>query len=695
MKIPTMLLWRVLLDVRLQSSDTIERDYKEICSRYQKEGMSFLTITLPRLDDALLKGLARGRLTHADYVGFRSRNKRGSLPALLQGFFRRIFDNDGLLLATPDVSAIFAIRQVTRLFKKVELPCTDERVTAAFERYEANDRQVDWSMHRKPINISLWTSVCGYLWSDLEALSGELYCFPGDFGSGATAERVPRNARRTVRLWPARSERSFPLDFHAVSRPDSDDLSDVEILEPGREQPVRVVQVPKTLKTPRTISVEPSYMMLMQQSVAKPLMSWLESRWGFNSIRFSDQSVNRELARLGSTDGALATIDLSDASDLVSNDLVCDIFRGVAPTFLDMIQDCRTRTARMPSGTILQLRKFASMGSALCFPVEAMVFFTIVIYAILQEKGMRPSRTLIEEISKSVAVYGDDIIVPASMAPVVMKQLEVFGLRVNHDKSFCTGLFRESCGGDYYSGVDVTPAYVRQWDFTGTLSRASHLVAYVALSNILYMKGMWHASQYIRDHVDGLNRARRRKRLPISRYPIGCLHYCSFFRSDSLVYDQRHHSYGVRGRSPKSTLVSDSPSNMSGFLRLSLSSSFIKTAREEFSIGPRSVYPPANPWRTDLTISRPKEKTAGRRSNGHLPKLDESLVQGSSVSELFPSWGVPYSELRVQCIAQAAREWIRGTSFRTGPIDPMYTSERPYSLCLKSKWTASPAGLEW
>nr|UJQ84953.1 MAG: hypothetical protein 3 [Leviviridae sp.] len=610
MKIPTMLLQRVLLDVGLQLSDTINRDYAEMHSRYQKEGMSFLTITLPTLDDALLRGLATGRLTRDMFTGFRAVSRRRNLPALLQGFFRRIFDDDGFVKEKPDVCAIYAIRQVTRLFKKVELPCSKPRVKAAYERYVSNDKEVDWHRHSGHIDSRLLRTISGFLWAGLEVFSGELYCSPGIFGPGATSERLNRNERHTIREWPERAEGSFPCSFHALHREDSDALPGITFLSEEEERPVRVVQVPKTLKTPRTISVEPSYMMLLQQSIAKPLMWWLESgASGFQSIRFTDQTVNKALARAGSLDGSLATIDLKDASDLVSNDLVKEIFRGPCPTFLNLIQDCRSTKAQLPDGSLLPLNKFASMGSALCFPVEAMVFFTIIMYALVKHSGRVPSRRLLKALAADVAVYGDDIIVPSSMAPDVVVALEAFGLRVNHDKSFLTGLFRESCGGDYYNGVDVTPAYVRHWDDSGTLSEDSHLVAYVSLSNTLYVKGLWHASQSIRDFVDStrepgfprngrsgqaagamglerrsskLERRRRVRTLPLSQHPIGVLHYASYIRSTNLRWDGRACGYRVKGLSIKSTRIDDCPSNLDGFLHLAFSSRYFRERIHEY-----------------------------------------------------------------------------------------------------------------
>ncbi len=733
MKIPTMLLKRVLLDVGLQLSDTINMDYREICSRYQKEGMSFLTITLPTLDDALLRGLAEGRLTRDMYTGFRSVSRRRSLPALLQGFFRRIFDSDGFVLDEPDVCAIYAIRQVSRLFKKVELPCSKPRVKAAYERYRSNDGEVDWHSHSHAIDSHLLGTVSGVLWSGLEVLAGEFFCSPGVFGSGATSERLKRNERYTVKEWPERAETSFPSSFHALPREDCDSVRGITYLQEEEERPVRVVQVPKTLKTPRTISVEPSYMMLMQKSIAMPLMVYLESKkFGFQSIRFFDQSINKALARAGSLDGSLATIDLKDASDLVCNKLVIDIFRGPCPTFLDLIQDCRTTKAQMPDKTILPLRKFASMGSAMCFPVEAMVFFTIIMYALVKSSGRVPSRRNLQALAKDVAVYGDDIIVPSSMAPVVMETLEAFGLRVNHDKSFHTGLFRESCGGDYYNGVDVTPAYVRHWDDTGTLSKSSQKVAYVALSNTFYMKGLWHACQYLREEVP----KRLRTSVPLARTPIGCLHFTSYLYDSNVVWDSKLHGYRVKGHKVRVAKESDRPANMAGFLSLAFQSRFVRERLRGFEdsvnlaagacFDKEGVLPGSNSGR-DLREIGDREGQLCLpslvTSQQDVPSRISPLVPGcesrapanpieNSRNRDFDRRVILYSDSDV---GHGSREDQSGNPFglpswytnlhgyvpdHLAHLDKcvrssLDTSDRPHALSLKRGWTASQAGLHW
>lgn len=667
MKRPTTLLRRVLLNEGLQSSVATERDYQVIDNRYKHEGMSFLTITLPSLCDSLDQGLAFGRFALPD--GFKAQKRGGKLPALLSGFFNRVFCKDGHLLDTPCIDSIRAIRQITRLFKKVELPCTAARQKAAYKRYVENDASIS-DTRQYPATIC---RVAGYLWSDLNVLGEQLYCSPGIFGSGATAERFAFNERHSIRTWPKRAENSFPVSYHGShSEDDLDSFAGIEFVDEAGELPVRVVQVPKTLKTPRTISVEPSYMMLMQQSIAKPLMEYLENgSFPYRSIRFHDQRVNRELAYLGSLDGSLATIDLSDASDLVSNDLVGLIFRKVAPLFWNLIQDCRSMRAQMPDGSLINLKKFASMGSALCFPIEAMVFYTIALSAMVDRSGRRLSRQLLKELSAKVSVYGDDIIVPAEVASSVCDYLEASGLKVNRNKSFTTGFFRESCGGDYYRGNDVTPIYVRLWDFTGVSRDASYIESCVSLSNQLYLKGLWHASQYVRDSVE----SSLRKTLPRSRHPIGGLHWYSCMYNTRLRWDRERCGFKVKtyvGRPQRrNDPVQDIRAAMlrcfgSGYLQDSLRSHVVLNRTPRDSGGSWRSYPGSTQMVSFFGYIREQLAVPG----------PDSLLSGSE------RWSL-------HRLSSKLAEMEISTSER----DRLMTSVKPYTLNTKYRWCPVPTGI--
>jgi hypothetical protein len=130
------------------------------------------------------------------------------------------------------------------------------------------------------------------------------------------------------------------------------------------------------------------------------------------------------------------------------------------------------------------------MGSALCFPFEAMVFLTVVFLGIQAEKGRPLTRKDIRILSDQVRVYGDDIIVPVEFAEPVVSSLHHFGFAVNVTKSFWTGRFRESCGKEYFSGQDVSPIKFRRV-FPTKLEHAQELVSLVSFRNLLYERGLW------------------------------------------------------------------------------------------------------------------------------------------------------------------------------------------------------------
>lgn len=682
---PTMLLQQVLINYGLMLRLAIERDAQVIERRFRSEGMGFLTITLPCLDDALLRGLTDGRLTPLLFNGFKPFKRGGNYPAFMSGFFSRIFEADGSLREHPCEIAIEAIRQISRLWKKVEIDCSDAKVNAAFERYVNNEKDISKYSRRSFDSFPNWGAVSGYLWSDLELRASDIYCSPGVFGSGATAERNSLHGRLHVRQWPTRGEQQFPSSYHTSHREDDrEGFENLSFLDGRHEQPIRVVTVPKTLKTPRIIGVEPSYAMLRQQSVWKYLQRYLEGpKFPFNSIRFKDQSENRRLACVGSADGSLATIDLSDASDRVSNRLVASTFKS-CPSFLRMIFAARTRQATLPSGELRNLRKFASMGSALCFPIESMVFFTIVMTSLLNQSGQRPSRSVLLRLAKDVAIYGDDIIVPTQMAAGVMEDLQSFGLLVNQSKSYSAGFFRESCGGDYYKGVINTPIYVRcEYDNSGKRLSASVVAAYISLSNQFYLKGLWHVSQYIRDTLrkDGIRVGR-------STQPVGGLTYHSLVFTDARKYDSKLHQYVVRSLSPGTTRREDPITDC----RAAMLYSFQATA---------DTFKKENVWSLEVSlrnVARNQSANAlislrDKRVAGYERTLPEEPHWSETLHSPFSRIGDnPRSEWGVRSDAGTTSAFALGI-VPGRPYDG--TSVRPYSLKLKSRLTPTLVGLSW
>jgi hypothetical protein len=175
------------------------------------------------------------------------------------------------------------------------------------------------------------------------------------------------------------------------------------------------------------------------------LRDYLESASN-GHISFSDQTTFRQLASSGSSPGTrirVGTLDLKEASDRVSHSLVRQVFRHTAVG--KHIRRFRTKRVKLTNGKYHELAKLAGMGSGYTFPVMALLIYLII----LSEIG--------EQFASKVWVYGDDVVVPQWLAQDCMNALERYGFLVNHEKSYYRGPFRESCGGDYFRGSDVTP----------------------------------------------------------------------------------------------------------------------------------------------------------------------------------------------------------------------------------------------
>lgn len=416
----------------------------------------------------------------------------------------RVFGPDGVLLENADPDCIFAIRQICLFAKKLKLPCSARKERAAELAFIECDTSLRYHGDKTGI-IDTFYRVSDVVWTSLLSR-----CPFGDpfrelvprHGPGTTQEGVRGNAKFRFASWPSRLEKSFPYaEFGIASIRNFDyevGLFQVSQPSPKDETPVRVVFVPKTQRTPRVIAIEPVCMQYMQQAIATWLRPRIEHSCPYTSgrVNFTRQDVNATLARTASREGHLATLDMSEASDRVSARLVWHMLRSV-PDFRRQVFACRSSRAELPSGVKIPLRKFASMGSALCFPIESLAFFVAIVSSRLHRAGVRPSPATIRKYCTGVYVYGDDLIVPTDEAPSVCNDLESFGFKVNTHKSFWTGKFRESCGMDAYDGVDVTPVYVRRL-IPADRTDSHGVASTVALANQFYLKGYWQSAKYLR-----------------------------------------------------------------------------------------------------------------------------------------------------------------------------------------------------
>lgn len=202
----------------------------------------------------------------------------------------------------------------------------------------------------------------------------------------------------------------------------------------------KIAFVPKNAKTYRTVCTEPTLNTIVQGGYGR----WIANRLRRVGQDIRDQSRNQRLARWGSLTSAVATLDLSSASDTISRELVSHLLPFDWYSALD---SCRTPMV-LDGDAVINQEKFSSMGNGFTFPLQTLIFWALV--------------SSCTESEQDVSVYGDDIICPTDCVHEVIRVLTTCGFLINTEKSYWTGPFRESCGADYYLGVNVRPFYLKR-----------------------------------------------------------------------------------------------------------------------------------------------------------------------------------------------------------------------------------------
>lgn len=493
MKSLTTLQHHLLVELGRQCSVDTTRDEKTLISRAEHEGDSFITITLPAFAKMLERAIEAGQWQSEELTSFR--HLRG-LPVFLRGFLLRVFSENGELLDAFDTECVWAVRQFCLFSQKIERDCSPKRVADAFTSYVETDREVGEHFSRIPTGLleELKVEFVTIYRSLLQSCENKIFNFDlvPHHGPGATAQRTRPAQKWKLDYWPERLEGCFPR-WRYGRLPSQRWESD--FCEPGSEIPVRVISVPKTMVTPRIIAIEPDVMQFAQQGLKDVIYREVEDGYLKAFIGFMDQERNRNMALQGSIDSSLSTLDLSEASDRLSYELILYLLQDF-PNVRDFVSASRSTRANVPGHGVVPLAKYASMGSALTFPLEAMVFLAIA-HLGCQDAGLPRD---IQRLEGSLSVFGDDIIIPGCATATTISRLEAYGLKVNKHKSFWNGPFRESCGAEYVNGVDVSIERIRH-DLPAHRKDATAIAACVDLSNRLFRAGLWSTSTYLKEQV--------------------------------------------------------------------------------------------------------------------------------------------------------------------------------------------------
>lgn len=440
--------------------DPIDRQY--VLQRSNSEGITFLTVTLPKLVKCVLLGLELGSFTKArnqfEGSGYTHIAWKGGSLRFFRSLLSRIFGKDQRPLTGEDpAKAILTLRQLGEYLYKLCIEFTDTQLEQAEESYFEKE-----STSLREAEDSLDHGWAERLRKSFETYYSEL--------SAATVHRVLADSRPratkgafagSTELPDAtafkQSASKCPKSFASISgyfKPYPSGPAPI-LVDTDTSDCVEVLFVPKDSRGPRVISKEPLYKLSLQMSFfdfsTKVLQKISRGR-----INFTDQGINQSLAREGSISGKWVTADMKEASDSVLLKLVRIISRN-SPAFRWFLRHTRTPLALLPkSKRLIRLRKLSGMGSGLTFPTMALVIH-LSVCTLVSDRFNLP----FEKVMRSVYVYGDDLIVPKEWWDVAREALKLSQLEVNTSKSYSQSHFRESCGADYYCGYPVGPVRMR------------------------------------------------------------------------------------------------------------------------------------------------------------------------------------------------------------------------------------------
>lgn len=257
----------------------------------------------------------------------------------------------------------------------------------------------------------------------------------GRFGPGACAERLTRLERfRRLHEWIAQSPH-WPES--PVGVPDAEHVC------------ARLHAVPKDWYRDRLITVEPAYGTFAQQYVRSLLLESVHAGplrgTAYDQLYVDAPAVQQRRALTGSRLKSLGTLDLKDASDSISWDLVRDVFPQWVVSLLEVTRSENFSDPR--TNQVYPLRIFAGMGNATTFCVETLTFGAYVV-AQAMYNGLRARCT----------VFGDDVIADSNLCDLLLRRQEFDPcFIINTQKSFSgNSPLRESCGIFAYNGADIT-----------------------------------------------------------------------------------------------------------------------------------------------------------------------------------------------------------------------------------------------
>lgn len=222
--------------------------------------------------------------------------------------------------------------------------------------------------------------------------------------------------------------------------------------------------VPKDATIFRGCAKGPSINVAYQAALGRVIRSGLRSSLGIDIS--TGQAVHQDLARRASREGRLATVDQSRASDTMCLELVKQ-FTAKVPLWTEVLSTLRESYTQV-QGKWVRLEKFSAMGNGYTFELETLIFLAITA-GVCAARG----ESIRDHIAAgNLSCYGDDLIIPVELLEDCLSAFRFFGFTPNVRKTYGSGEFRESCGGDFFAGECVNTYKLEE-----EISTVGHLFA--------------------------------------------------------------------------------------------------------------------------------------------------------------------------------------------------------------------------
>jgi len=278
----------------------------------------------------------------------------------------------------------------------------------------------------------------------------------------------------------------------------------------------RMALVPKDATTDRAIIVPVHLNSYIQRGFGK----YLRRRLKQVGVDLDDQSYNQRHAQKGSISGDRATIDIKSASNTISKNLVRHL---VSSEWFEALLRCREGSIQLPDGKWIELEMFSAMGNGYTFELESAIFYALTASAVefrrqqLKDNAVEVNQWTGNAFPNTVSVYGDDIIAPSDCFELLNEVYAFCGFEMNTRKSFGSGVFRESCGRDYFKGTLVRPVFLKERiDNARSVTKAAN-----ALRRYASSRGLGHGCDARFERVYGDLTARLPKFFRDLKIPVG------------------------------------------------------------------------------------------------------------------------------------------------------------------------------